>query len=81
MRIALRESRVQPYGLEQFRNSLLPGEGASGQLMNIQRFADDVCDRHARVERAVGVLKNHLEPAPPRPQLRSAQPRDVFTLE
>ena len=38
---------------------------AVGQFVNVQRLADDLLDRHARIERAVGVLENHLELAPP----------------
>ena len=49
--------------------------------MNVQRLADDVLHRHARIQRAVGVLENHLQLAPPRAQRRPAHPRKVFALE
>ena len=68
MRIPLRIDRVEPHVLEQLKNALLPRGFAVGQLVDVQRLADDLLDRHARVERAVGVLKNHLELAPPRAQ-------------
>ena len=40
--------------------------------MNIERFADDLLDGHARIQRAVRILENHLKPAAPRAQRRAA---------
>src|SRR6185503_3584580 len=37
---------------------------ALGQLVRVQRLADDRADGHARVERAVRVLEDDLHPAP-----------------
>jgi hypothetical protein len=37
--------------------------------VNLQRLADDLADAHARVERGVRVLKNHLELGTIRPHL------------
>ena len=45
--------------------TLLPG-----QFVNCQGLADDVADRHPGVERAEGVLEDHLHPA--------AQPSDLL---
>ena len=39
-----------------------------------QRLAEDVADRHARVERGVGVLEHHLHAPAQRPDLRTATP-------
>ena len=72
---------VQPDRLQQFHNPFLPRGCAFGQFMNVQRLADDLLHRHARIQRAVGVLKNHLELPPPRAQFRAAQFRDVLALE
>src|SRR5436305_638921 len=49
--------------------------------MNIQRFADDVLYGHARVERAVGILENHLELASLRAQFRAVHLRYVRAFE
>jgi len=49
--------------------------------MDVQRFADDLLNGHARVERAVGVLENHLELAPPRAQGRATHFQNVLAVE
>src|SRR5205823_12137200 len=57
MRVALRVGRIQADSLQKLRNALVPGRGAFSQSMDIERFSNDVCHRHARVERAVRVLE------------------------
>ena len=81
MRIPLRVNRVEADRLQQFGDAFLPRGFAVGQFVDVQRLADDLLDRHARIERAVGVLENHLELAPPRAQHRAAHPRDVLAVE
>ncbi len=47
-----------------------------------ERAADRVADRVARIERAVGILEDHLEPAPERAAARvDAQVADLHALE
>ena len=46
-----------------------------------QRLGDDLPHRHSRVQRAVGVLEDHLEPAPDLPQLALGQRGEVAALE
>ena len=81
MRIPLRINRIEADILEQFKNPFLPRGFAVGQFVDVQRLADDLLDRHARIERAVRVLKNHLELAPPRAQGRAAHFQDVLAVE
>ncbi len=53
--------------------------GATSGWMS-ERLADDVADRHAGVERGVGVLEDHLDVAPHRLQRPAGQPGDVLAL-
>jgi len=43
------------------------------QSVNVERLADDVLDGHARVERAVRILKDHLNLLRRRAQFRAAR--------
>src|SRR5207247_642698 len=52
-----------------------------GKSVDIQCLANTVLDGHARVERTVRVLENHLELAAQRPQFGTVQPSDVFAFE
>ncbi len=66
----------QAHQAEQLRDpirALLPVAHAVDQ----QRLADDVEERHARIERAVGVLEDHLHLGAQRPQLVPGEPRQV----
>jgi len=81
MRITLRINRVEADVLKQFKNPFLPRGLAVGQFVDVQRLADDLLDRHARIERAVRILKNHLELAPSRTQFRAAHFQDVLAVE
>ena len=49
--------------------------------MDLQRLADDVADRHARVERGVRILKDDLHLFAQRTQFRPAQRGDVAAVE
>jgi hypothetical protein len=49
--------------------------------MNIQRLTNDVLHRHARIQRAERVLKNHLESPPPRAKFATAHLCDVLAFE
>ena len=69
----------KPDQLEQLGDAL----AASGlrQPVNLQRLADDVPRRHARIERGERILKDDLHLAPVRPQLALAQMRDVTAAD
>src|SRR5436190_12706823 len=49
--------------------------------MDIDRFTYDLADGHARIERAIRVLKDHLEFATPLAEFIAAHFRDVFTFQ
>ena len=49
--------------------------------MNFQRLADDLADRHTRIQRTVRILENHLETFAARTQFSGAQVRDVVAFE
>ena len=68
MRVAVDEIGVQAHDPEQLLDALSPL--ACGQdIVYIQRFPNDVAHRHARVQRGIGVLKDHLHTPPHPPQL------------
>ena len=46
--------------------------------MNLQSFADDIADAHARVERRVGILKDNLHLAPHVAQLALRHGQQIF---
>ena len=50
---------VEPHAVHQLQNPLMALLLARVHLMYVQRLADDIRDRHARVERGIGVLENH----------------------
>ena len=81
VRITPRVGRIQADGVQQFRNALPPRRFAVGQMVNVQRLADDVLDGHARIQRAERVLENHLEFPPPRAQLGAVHAREIFAAE
>ena len=74
MRIALREAGIEAHLLEQGRDASL-GIGPARDPMDGQRLGEHLVHRHARVERAVRVLKHDLHAAPQRAQ-RACPERD-----
>src|SRR5262245_10401336 len=50
-------------------------------LVSLDRFADDLSNTHARAQRAVGVLKHHLDLAPVVHQFLVREVHDVTALE
>ena len=67
--------------MQQGLDALAPRGGVGREAVDVQRLADDVGDRQPRIQRAVRILENHLEPAPARAQFRPAQAGDVLALE
>jgi hypothetical protein len=63
VRIALSVGRVKADGAEQLGNAGLTGGIVLCEAMNVEGFTDDVFDGHPRIERAVRILKNHLQPS------------------
>ena len=60
MRVAHGVLGVEADELHQLHDALAALLLVFAQLMHVERFADDVLDRHARVERGVRVLEDHL---------------------
>ena len=54
----------EPYHVNKLTHPFIPFRLAGYQLMKRQRCADDFADWLARIERGVGVLKDHLHFAP-----------------
>ena len=50
-------------------------------MVNVNGFADDLGDGHARVERAVGILEDHLEAAPAAAQRRGLEASEILPFE
>jgi hypothetical protein len=73
VRIALRVGRVESNSPEQFGDSRLPGRIVLCQAMNVESFTDNVFDGHPRVERAIGILKDHLQHSSMPAQVRAVQ--------
>ena len=58
-----------------------PQLAALGDALQAQRFADDLADPLARVQRGVGVLKDHLQLAPQRSHRSARKAGDLAALE
>jgi hypothetical protein len=71
---------LQPDHREQLADARR-GLRSRGQPVDLQRFADDVADRHARVERGVRVLEDDLHLFAQRTQRGPAQAGDVAPIE
>ena len=68
MRIALDVPRAQADRPHQLTDALLLRRAAM-QPEGLHRLRDDFSDRHARIERRVRILKDHLQMAPPLPEV------------
>ena len=80
MRVAAGVVGVQPDDAQQLLDAFaarLP----LGQVVDDQRLADDAADGHARVQRRVGVLEDHLHLAAEVTQLVSLHLHQVATVE
>ncbi len=71
--------RVQPHPSQEVLDALLLL--ALGEVVHLQRRLDDGAHRLAWVERAIGVLEDHLQLAPERPQLPLPDRRQLGALE
>ena len=79
--VTLRVRGVKTDGLQEFGDAFLARNFALGELMNIDSFADDLLDGHARIEGAVGVLKDHLEFAPAGAQFGAVQLANILAVK
>ena len=81
VRISLRMRRVHPHFGQQSLDSPAACRRLGRETVDVERFADNSGDGHARVQRTVRILENHLKIPPARPKSRSGQPRNVFPSE
>jgi hypothetical protein len=65
----------------QQRQDLLFNGAAFGKGVNYQRFADDLTDPHAWIERRVRVLENHLHVTTNGCQLAVAHAGDISAVK
>src|SRR3954471_2808560 len=80
VRVAEAQLRAQPDLVEQLRH-LRVERLAAMQPLHAQRLADDLSARHARVERRVRILEDHVHVAAQRPHLATREVRDVAAAQ
>ena len=80
VRVTVREVRVEADDLQQLLHTLGLGL-ALREVMDLDRLADDVADGHARVQRCVGVLEDHLHTAAHLPHLFAGERRQLGPIE
>src|SRR6266849_7486280 len=78
--IAAREARLQSDQPQQFLDALATARGWY-KIMQRQRFGQDLADRHARIKRRIGVLKDDLGIAAEGAHLVRIQCEQVAALE
>ena len=66
---------------QQLDDAVLELGARRGELMDDQRLADDRADRHARVERGVGILEDDLHVAAQRAQRLAVERDDALAFE
>ena len=71
---------AQSHRVEQLGDSFFDLVGIH-PAMHLKRLADDLVDRHARVQAGVGVLEDHLHAAAHPPQLLTLQDSQVDAIE
>ena len=80
VRVAVREVRVETDDLQELLHPL-GLRLALREVMDLERLADDVADGHARVQRRVRVLEDHLHPAAHLAHLLAAELRELDAVE
>src|SRR5712671_1158308 len=75
--VAVGEFRIEPAYREKLAHASGTPRGIALDPMHHDRLGDDLADLHARIERAVRVLKDDLDAAPQRQQLLALQLSDV----
>ena len=59
----------------------LPAAGVPLDAVHLDRLGDNVAHLHARVQRAVGILEDHLHAPAQRDQLAPRHAGDVLAIE
>ena len=81
MGIAISETRVQAADVEQFANALPAFALVWFDVVDPQRFAQNMADLHARIERAIGILEDHLNAFAKARKVFLTEMGDVFAAE
>src|SRR5215471_11631856 len=81
VRVTVHMIGVEPHRFEQLDNAALESLPRAREAVDDERLADNRADRHARIERGVGVLKNDLHVAAERTQFAAGQYGRVLALE
>src|SRR3546814_7367957 len=76
VRVTVGVARVEAYERHQFAYRPRPAPGVA-DTVDHERFADDIRDGHAWIERAVGVLEDVLNAAPEIEQFASGQSEHI----
>ena len=77
VRIAASHIRAQPHPVQQLRYAITPLLGGARQAVDKERLRDRGPHRHARVERRIRVLEDHLHLSSQRAQEPLRHPRDI----
>src|SRR6266540_2229873 len=80
VRETVRMLRAQADDAQELRYALLE-LGPAHELVDAQRLPDDLANRHARVERRVGILEDDLHLSPNVTHAPAAQAGDVLSVE
>ena len=81
VREAIAPGGVEPHLLEGLRGAPVALPARDRRLVDEEALGDDLARRHARRQRAVGVLEDDLEPAPQGAHRGAVERREVAVLE
>ena len=81
MRISLREFRAQADLAEQFSDARIGRFAVGNEPVDVHRLTDDLADRHAWIERCVGILEDNLDFASDCLQLGRRSGREIYAGE
>jgi hypothetical protein len=80
MRIPTNHVRLEADETKKFGDAVVALGSGHFRKMNLQGLTDDLANGQPRIQRAEGILKNHLDLTPERAELRLAHREDVRSL-
>src|SRR5215471_13421783 len=81
MRVAVGKFRIETTDREQLTDPSCAPSAMALEAVDHDRLGDDFADLHARVERAVRVLKDDLNASPQRQQVLALGLGDIYAVE
>ena len=81
MRVAFDETGTEAHRRHQLAHARIAFGTRADELKRLQRLADDLPDRHARIQRGIRVLKDHLQMTPRAAQLALRQMRQIASTK